>query len=136
MDRDRTPDYFERWNDIENRPLIGLRRDGTIEVRSILFPDGSIQTSARSIQISDLLASVGIYILTITATASAPAPGMTLMFTTDSALAMPVFATTDPTTITVFGKLSLMVLDNNGTLTALDISGNPTLQSFSYSGGA
>ena len=136
MDRDRTPDYFERWNDIENRPLIGLRRDGMIEVRSILFPDGSIQTSARSIQISDLLASVGIYILTITATASAPATFESLMFATESSIAMPAFVTTDPTTITVFGKTSLNVADYNGTLTALDISGNPTLQSFSYSGGA
>ena len=135
MDRDRALDYFERWNDIENRPLIGLRRDGTIEVRSILFPDGSIQTSARSIQISDLLASVGIYILTITATASAPAPLESLMFATDATIAMPAFVTTDPTTITVFGRLSLVVADSNGTLTALDISGNPTLQSFSYSGG-
>ena len=74
--------------------------------------------------------------LTITATASAPAPLETLMFATDSSIAMPMFVTTDPTTITLFGRLSLGVADSNGTLTALDISGNPTLQSFSYSGGA
>src|ERR1035441_7560318 len=38
--------YNQVWRDLAGKILVGLRDDGGIEMRSLLFPDGTIQTTA------------------------------------------------------------------------------------------
>src|ERR1039458_1866377 len=38
--------YLNLWRDLAGKTLLGFRDDGAIEVRSLIFPDGTVQTSA------------------------------------------------------------------------------------------